>query len=585
MPVITLDRFELGIDLRKGDSVSDANRLRDLRNAYITAGWAIQKRPGLRRVLDLSQGSVGMLSFDNGMHTFSGSSNPLHASNDELEVTNHVVLNPDNVSLDVERILYSDVFNGIIYVVVRYDDGSIKHHYLDDHPDWRPGTNYEEGDVVSGVSNGDPGVYYRCIDAGTSGGAEPTWPDIFSRPPAWEPNKAYDPDALVKPTGNATSIYTTTAAGTSGATEPVWADGVTDNDITWDFHGSGTEISDGTVVWEPITTAIDDPNCPHSESAIVLGSKVYAIDGEVTRFSATEDPTDWTTEDDAGFLPTGTRAPGSPTALALGDFQGNLVVFMDDSVQVWAVDPDPQRDTLTQIIGNVGTHYPKSVNKVGDDLYFLSDVGFRSVAQQKFTTNLEDVDVGTAIDPLVRPIIKDLPDIDVQSIYYAGGGQYACAVGETMFVYSFSRTSKVSAWSYYELPNGVEALETLGAKLYVRIDDVIYHADDDYYTDDGDIFTVSGRMAYQSFKKPGVMKQVYGCDVVFEGEAITRHKYDARSPDENTPWVRLEGDSRPGPLVPVEVMTTEVAFEFENKTDQDFRLDSVAYHYHELDTI
>jgi hypothetical protein len=119
----------------------------------------------------------------------------------------------------------------------------------------------------------------------------------------------------------------------------------------------------------------------------------------------------------------------------------------------------------------------------------------------------------------------------------------------------------------------------------VRAGDIIYHADSDYHTDDGEIFEVSGLMAYQSFKKPGVMKHVYGCDVVFEGQAEIRHRYDARFPDESTGWVRMYGDTRPGPLMPVEVMSTEVAFEFDNQTDEDFRLDSVAYHYYELESI
>ena len=55
MEVITFDRFEGGIDLRKADQVSDANRLVECKNAYITTGWAIKKRPGLDK---LSSGTL-----------------------------------------------------------------------------------------------------------------------------------------------------------------------------------------------------------------------------------------------------------------------------------------------------------------------------------------------------------------------------------------------------------------------------------------------------------------------------------------------------------------------------------------------
>ena len=57
MPSITFNRFDLGIDLRKGASVSDANRLRKMKNAYVTTGLATAKRPGFRKVADLEAGT------------------------------------------------------------------------------------------------------------------------------------------------------------------------------------------------------------------------------------------------------------------------------------------------------------------------------------------------------------------------------------------------------------------------------------------------------------------------------------------------------------------------------------------------
>ena len=56
MAEITFDRFDLGIDMRKGASVSDANRLREMKNAYVTTGLATEKRPGLTLVATLGEG-------------------------------------------------------------------------------------------------------------------------------------------------------------------------------------------------------------------------------------------------------------------------------------------------------------------------------------------------------------------------------------------------------------------------------------------------------------------------------------------------------------------------------------------------
>ena len=48
MASITFDKFDGGLDLRKGASVSDANKLRVCTNAYVTTGKGIQKRPCLQ---------------------------------------------------------------------------------------------------------------------------------------------------------------------------------------------------------------------------------------------------------------------------------------------------------------------------------------------------------------------------------------------------------------------------------------------------------------------------------------------------------------------------------------------------------
>jgi len=52
MPVITFTDFSFGKDLRKGVSTSDANRLRELKNGFITTGKAIKKRPGICKSYD-----------------------------------------------------------------------------------------------------------------------------------------------------------------------------------------------------------------------------------------------------------------------------------------------------------------------------------------------------------------------------------------------------------------------------------------------------------------------------------------------------------------------------------------------------
>ena len=100
MPVISFDRFELGIDLRKGRAVADANRLRDLKNAYVTPGWHVQKRPGLTNVGTLTAGSKGLIGYSGKLVTFSAVSDPTHGS-----TTDGVTV--DNYKLPYSCLLYT----------------------------------------------------------------------------------------------------------------------------------------------------------------------------------------------------------------------------------------------------------------------------------------------------------------------------------------------------------------------------------------------------------------------------------------------------------------------------------------------
>lgn len=127
MPVIDFDRFDLGIDLRKGASVSDANRLLEMKNAYVTTGLATAKRPGLVKVADLEPGTKGLFAAFGKLHTFYGDGAITHAN--PLFQANKVVFSGGAQA--VADVPFADVFNGFIYAAVQYSSGATEHHYLD----------------------------------------------------------------------------------------------------------------------------------------------------------------------------------------------------------------------------------------------------------------------------------------------------------------------------------------------------------------------------------------------------------------------------------------------------------------------
>ncbi len=459
MAQITFDRFDLGIDLRKGASVSDANRLREMKNAYVTTGLATSKRPGLAKVADLEPGTKGLFAAFGKLHTFYGSGTITHANT--LFQANKVA--PPSGSAVVTDVPYADVFNAFIYAAVQYADGQVRHHYLD---------------------------------------------------------------------------------------------------------GSAA-------------THITDANCPNTRAVIKLASKIFAVGsgtGDVVRFCKTGSPRDWSTANDAGFLPTGLNSRGDRSTNALGIYQSRLVALSKDGAQVWTVDPDPANMKLDDIVENVGTSFPRTVASVAGDLYFLSDYGFRSITTLQLTDSLADVDVGSPIDSLVRPETKTA-GVNPKAFYFYGTGQYVCAIGNRLFVYSISRTSKIAAWSQYFLSQPVDAFAELGQILYIRSGDAVYKLDEAVYTDNGTQYEVLIDLPYMNFKTPGQLKRIVGADVVVDGKCEFSIGYDVRDPDAFTTPVKVKGNTRPGGMIPIECTGTEFSLRFRNYDAGPFRLDAVTLYY------
>lgn len=453
MPAITFDRFDGGLDVRQLASSADANRLRTLKNAYVTTGRTIRKRPGLRRVAELPEGCKGLFSGVDALWTFSG------RTVDYVENVGNAVLSIDD---SIDEIVHVEVFNGYLYVCARLGNGMTQHYYLD------------------GSNNG---------------------------------------------------------------------------------------------------TLITDENCPHSASFIKKAGKIFSIKDDVVRFSATGDARDWTTEKDAGFLPVALQQSVNNKPVALGEYNENLVVFFEDSAQIWAVDPDPALHKLVTTVP-IGTRYDYSHANMASDIFFLSSSGFRSVAVQAFSTNMMDNDIGSPIDALVQEDMRG--DITPKMVYWRGVGQLMCFMGDYAYVYSYSRASKISAWSVWTFPFNVDAVAEHEAKLYIRSGNVLYVLDETAYSDDGEPIEVVAELPYLDMKRPGTLKQFTGVDVAAAGGLNLRFKFDPANPQRATPALRLSGDTRPLPRIPVEVMATNLAIEVSNVSDGLFELAAITIYYENL---
>jgi hypothetical protein len=334
----------------------------------------------------------------------------------------------------------------------------------------------------------------------------------------------------------------------SGTTEPTWHTNVggatSDGGVPWLYGGNGKFFD-----WICHTPQVQDVNCPQNKYVALASSKIFSGDQDIVRFSATTNPMDWTSEADAGFLPTGLQTYGANPTTAMGLYRSNLVVFNSEGLQMWQLDEDPANMSLLTALP-IGSIWHKALAPVNNDLFFLAAQGVRTMGITGGSGNAESGDVGMPIDQLVQlgvaycsanstePLATYYPSAGQYWIHFPGWdssayfkaqtGAYAAhspSITSTVFVYTMSRTGEVGAWSRYLYPfPTIDAFCQLNDVLYIRSGDdilqvdptVLYDYASDTYLSGNRQTAFPGVVQWQwlDFGQPGITKQFDGIDVV-----------------------------------------------------------------------
>lgn len=263
--------------------------------------------------------------------------------------------------------------------------------------------------AVAGTFAGLPdGLVYKAVQAesGFSASDEPEWPPILGQQVV-DNEVIWEAVASTRVTWEASPLYV------SGTVEPTWPTEI------------GGFVRDGTINWKTVSRRVEDPNCPNTKIVVIAASKVFCGDDDIVRYSATVNPLDWTSPDDAGYLPTGLQNYGSNPVAAMGLYRGNLVVFNSEAFQLWQVDEDPASMELVDALP-LGSTQHRSIAPVSNDLFFASSQGIRSIGIAASSTNYQAGDVGMPIDPLVEPLMRSVAATGGRSmgLYYPNAGQY-----------------------------------------------------------------------------------------------------------------------------------------------------------------
>jgi hypothetical protein len=367
--------------------------------------------------------------------------------------------------------------------------------------------------------------------------------------------------------------------------------------------------------------AITDANCPHGSHALPLQSKIFATSSTgVVRFSATASATDWTLANDAGFLPTNNQAQGSGAPVALGEFLKKLVVFYPSAAQLWVVGANPANHAFDQRLV-IGTQNIDSHANVGSDLFFASPDGVRSIVLHSQYGNALDIDVGSPVDQVVRELLNQ--PVRITGRYFPSLGQYWLINGQQAYVYSFSRTAKIYAWSRYAFPWSISGADELGGKVYLRsAEGDIYELRDDYPVDDSAELAVGRlgvarnpgqwiqamptagqtgirvtlRSPFLDMRQPAGTKIIEALDMaasrgpMLAGTPYLIDEYTLNMlyrPDQNGEGFQTgpidmrqaPDDTRAGGYIPLGLTCPTMAFELTHEAAQSFELSAVAFHF------
>lgn len=350
--------------------------------------------------------------------------------------------------------------------------------------------------------------------AASSGSTEPTWPTTAG-------NTVIDGGVTWKAIGTSIVTWQAIPIMRSGSSEPSFPTSV--GNSVHDSSSYTTEdghVTDTSMSWICINRQVPTPN---PNKAVTLGaSHVFNADNDIVDYSAVVDPTDWTTTNNAGYLPTGLNNYGDNPVAVLGLYRSNLVAMNSGGYQMWQIDPDPQNMALldAQPTGSVHT---RGFQSVANDALFVTEVGIRNLGTVGATANMQTGGIGQPVDPIVKARLR-ANVYDVNSLYYPGRGQYWAIWGPEALVLTVNGPG-MKTWSRYTFPDTITDWCLLGETLYLRTgSNFIWRFDYDTLVDDSGgnntSFTSTIQWPYLDSGAIGVNKMLVGFDLIGNG-AVT----------------------------------------------------------------
>lgn len=241
MRQIALSAVKAGITRLRDKGGASTDSLFDLRNGYVTAARTIASRGGTRIDVVLPPGTKGLAWFQGKFVVFAHEVVVVEDNRVEAEVVRHPTA-PDTPIADIH---FAMPLLGYLYVVAEFEDGLIRHYWLEKGEPWVPGKIYLPGTLVR-PSNAN-GMTYR-VESDRAGYVP------------WAPNVSRSlGDIVVPATDNGYRYVVTDVVGESprsGTIEPTWP------------ANPGEKVVEDVSNQNPFGVTEDDTNKPSVPSSV-----------------------------------------------------------------------------------------------------------------------------------------------------------------------------------------------------------------------------------------------------------------------------------------------------------------------------
>lgn len=189
--------------------------------------------------------------------------------------------------------------------------------------------------------------------------------------------------------------------------------------------------------------------------------------------SALNNPEDWTTANDAGYLDFAFILKSGDELLDVASFADYIVFFFRHHIAVYSGTVPSGTSSnfkLEQLIENSGVVDTGTVAELGNDLAYLDMTGAKALSQVITTGALNQGNISLYIDPVLKGEIRANPGLPYASVHYPAKSWYMVTVGDKIFAYDY----RFKAWARLVGGDFAGLFPGAGGKLYVCGNGMLY---------------------------------------------------------------------------------------------------------------